>query len=274
MTLFGYNGYYVFFRVLELLGREFDENNPGCVTFSQEYFFGKFAKVGRKAGSSTVRRILEFYVNRDRFIVEYLESKPLDKIKVKCPKFEELADEYTIKLLKQKAGQKSNSVSHQEVEEKEPEKKKVKIEKEKPSVPIFYGCEFFQITQEYHQELVREFPMINLPDLYVRLKNYCVDNPLRYKKNIRGHLKNLRNVLRDWCLRAKPTLPQPQRPFVPMGSPPPAPLPDESERLKNGEKKISELITSLVKEKTVTIPTDNTERRRLLEDQKRELGIE
>ena len=82
---------------------------------------------------------------------------------------------------------------------------KSKEEEEKVPISVFYECEFFKIKTNYHDELVKEFPLINFNDLYARLRNDCHDNPLRYKKNVRGHIKNLRNVLRNWCQREKPT---------------------------------------------------------------------
>jgi hypothetical protein len=69
---------------------------------------------------------------------------------------------------------------------------------------IFYECEFFKIEFKYHEELIKEFPLINFHDLYVRLRNDCLDNSLRYKKNVHGHIKNVRNVVRNWCIREKP----------------------------------------------------------------------
>jgi hypothetical protein len=81
---------------------------------------------------------------------------------------------------------------------------------------IFYECEFFKISNPHHEELLKEFPLINYLDLYKRLRNDCLDNPLRYKRNVRGHVKNLRNVLRNWCQREKAvTLPNP--PEIPEG---------------------------------------------------------
>ncbi len=87
-------------------------------------------------------------------------------------------------------------------EERRGEEKK---EKEKEPPNFVFQCEFFEIDKSYHYELVSEFPAIDFQDLFIRLRNDCKDNPLRYKKNVHGHIKNLRNAIRNWCLRANPS---------------------------------------------------------------------
>ena len=55
MTLFGSDGYVVFFRTLELMSREFDINNPGISTFSVS-FYNKNLRISLKK----LTKILQF----------------------------------------------------------------------------------------------------------------------------------------------------------------------------------------------------------------------
>lgn len=89
------------------------------------------------------------------------------------------------------------------IEEYSIEENRIK-NKNADSNSVFFECEFFKITNPHRDELLNEFPLIDFADLLKRLRNDCIDNPLRYKRNVHGHIKNLRNVLRNWCLREKP----------------------------------------------------------------------
>ncbi len=85
---------------------------------------------------------------------------------------------------------------------------KIGNEKEKKeeglSSEIIFVCDFFEITRSIHEELAQEFSAVDLMDVYIRLRNGCKDGAFKYKTNVYGHIKNLRNTLRNWCLRAKP----------------------------------------------------------------------
>lgn len=100
MNLFGKDGYYVFFRTLEVLSREFDENNPGVSTFSLEYFSKRFHRMNWRS----LAKVLQFFHERGRFLIQYSENKNFKEITIKCIKLKDLTDEYTTKLLKQKSG--------------------------------------------------------------------------------------------------------------------------------------------------------------------------
>lgn len=67
--------------------------------------------------------------------------------------------------------------------------------------PVFYKCEFFVIDQSYHEELQKEFPLIDFMKLFKKLRDKILDEPKRYKRNGRGQLKSLRQTVRNWCER-------------------------------------------------------------------------
>ncbi len=100
MTLFGEKAYYIFFRTLEVLSREFDINNPGTSTFSLQYFYSRFYRCNGR----TLAKVLQFFQDRHRFDIQYSENKNFKEITIKCLKLKDLCDEYTKKLILQKSG--------------------------------------------------------------------------------------------------------------------------------------------------------------------------
>jgi hypothetical protein len=100
ITLFGSDGYYVFFRTLEVMGREFDINSPGENTFSVEFLRKKYRVSWQK-----VVKVLSFFQERERIFLKFLDKNRLPLIWLHCPKLQELTDEYTQKSLKKMSGQ-------------------------------------------------------------------------------------------------------------------------------------------------------------------------
>ena len=94
-ALFKSDGYYVFFRTLEVMSQEFDVNNPGICKFSVPFLKKKFTVSWRK-----VDRILSFYHKRGRIIISFSDEDGLKMITLECPKLGALCDEYTQKKLK------------------------------------------------------------------------------------------------------------------------------------------------------------------------------
>lgn len=100
ITIFGSDGYYVFFRTLEVMGREFDIENPGVNTFSTEFLRKKY-----RVSWGKVVKILSFYQEKGRIFHEFFNDNRLPSIRLNCPKLQELSDEYTQKAIKKMSGQ-------------------------------------------------------------------------------------------------------------------------------------------------------------------------
>jgi len=110
MTKFGEYGYYLFFRILELMAREFDIENPGENIFDFEWFCNRLIMKNSKPycnGTKTQR-----YTHR-KLVINFLETcKKLKRydykiqedgfIWIKCEKLKELTDEYTKRQLAKK----------------------------------------------------------------------------------------------------------------------------------------------------------------------------
>lgn len=106
---FGPRGYYMFFRTLEIMSREFDVHHPGKNTFQFKWLLRRYnCKIG-------VKLLTDFF----RFTSKLGRIKSRlnkDTIHLYCPKLKDLADEYTEKLLR-KVGIESGQKSGQSREE-------------------------------------------------------------------------------------------------------------------------------------------------------------
>ena len=99
VILFGPNGYYVFFRTLEIMSREFDYKNPGQNTFFWGFFRKKFRISARK-----LRENLEFFNKKGRILSQIYKDGNVDMIDLNCPKLRNLSDEHTRKVLGKSSG--------------------------------------------------------------------------------------------------------------------------------------------------------------------------
>ena len=70
INLFGPAGYYVFFRTLEVMSREFDVNAPGKNVFSVKFFRKKLNVSWIKA-----QKILNFYNSKRRILFKIRRFK-------------------------------------------------------------------------------------------------------------------------------------------------------------------------------------------------------
>ncbi len=95
ISIFGTDGYYVFFRTLEIMSREFDPKNPGKNRFSVTFFRKKFRISWRK-----VLKILEYFAEKKRIMYEISNGRKLDYIDLNCPNLKKHCDEFTQRIMK------------------------------------------------------------------------------------------------------------------------------------------------------------------------------
>lgn len=108
VILFGADGYYVFFRTLEVMAREFDYENPGSNTFLWEFYRKKFRISARK-----LRKILDFFNEKQRIYCRIYTQGKVKMVELKCPKLKALCDEHTRKVLSKKSGVSQESVRNE-----------------------------------------------------------------------------------------------------------------------------------------------------------------
>ena len=94
MIEFGSDGYYVFFRTLEIMSREFDVAAPGQNTFYWEFLRKRYRISPRK-----LLKILSFFQQKDRIFFRVYDVEKIRMIQLNCPKLKVLCDEYAQKKL-------------------------------------------------------------------------------------------------------------------------------------------------------------------------------
>jgi len=130
MVKFKSDGYMVFFRTIEVMGREFDVTNPGVNTFSIAFFRKKFTISWQK----TVK-ILQFFDKKGRIKVLFGKEDGLETITLNCPKLLELCDEYTQRALTKLSGQTPDTIGTNSVTEEERDSSGVPSPSSSPTPP-------------------------------------------------------------------------------------------------------------------------------------------
>jgi len=144
MTLFGSDGYVVFFRTLEIMSREFDIKNPGSSTFSISFYRKKFRISWKK-----LSKILKFFEKRKRFFVTFSNGDGLDLITINCPKLKDYCDEYTKKRLAPLSGQTPDKLRSKEIRSKNKIKKEIKKALPPKKLKRKYSANFEDVWNHY-----------------------------------------------------------------------------------------------------------------------------
>ena len=95
VSLFGPTAYYIFFRTLEIMGREFDIENPG-----HNLFLTSFLRRKLRTKWKTFLKVMGFFQERKRFVFEIKGKGKTESIEIYNPKLKGLCDEWTRKALK------------------------------------------------------------------------------------------------------------------------------------------------------------------------------
>ena len=98
VDLFGTDGYYVFYRTLEIMTKKFDPKNPAVCEFSVS-----FLKKSYHISWKKLEKILAFYHKAGRFSFYVTRDAVLPMVTLMCPELKALCDEYTAKVLKKKS---------------------------------------------------------------------------------------------------------------------------------------------------------------------------
>ena len=96
ITRFGYKGYFLFFRTLEIMSDEFSIENPAKNEFDFKWFLDQFP---RNIDKKTLIKFLEFCQDslEKRRIIFSLNSK---NISINFPKLKDLTDDYTSRVIR------------------------------------------------------------------------------------------------------------------------------------------------------------------------------
>ena len=119
MDKFGSDGYWVFFRTLELMRQNHNLKSPGNLDGTWTWFRAKF-----RLYRNSIKRILDFCDEKHKFAVHY-EG---ERVYVKCYNFKEYMDRYTRRLLREKVDTISEKSGHPSVHNVDTHKKRLSID--------------------------------------------------------------------------------------------------------------------------------------------------
>ena len=209
----GNDGYAFWFKLLEILG-----DSIGLFYYCRNPADWEFLLAKTRVNDDTAREILdclaslgaidsEFWGDQVLYSQDFVDSvSDAFKRRTEHLPSRERVSAY-INPVQQEITQ--TFTGKEKVKEKVKEKKK-KEEKNAVSPPTqaqkndyVFSCSYFQVTQDFEEELKVEHPLLHFPDLYRGLKEYIDDNPERYKRNSTGRLVASKRVLRSWCSREK-----------------------------------------------------------------------
>lgn len=188
---FGHTGYYVFYRTLELLGVEFKIDDPDLATFNSRKFYDCFTMVSRTKND----KILSFCERRNKIFSYFFEKQRF----IYCPKFKDLLDIYTQRLLT-----KDGQVCSQTADKKRPSDVDVDIDIDidldnNNSRGIFFKCEYFTVTGK-DKNIFSETYGLNddsLKILLVDMKIWLYSHPNKRYKNYKSFINNWLKKGRD-----------------------------------------------------------------------------
>jgi len=140
---FGFKGYYLFFRTLEIMSTELSVENPAENSFNFHWFLDQFS---RKIDRKTLLNFFDFTSKIGR-IYYTLNGKT---ITIKCPKLKDLTDEYTDKMMKQKSGVNRDSIGSKSGVNPAHRRKKKEIRSKNVSKDTYiYTADFEEFWKEY-----------------------------------------------------------------------------------------------------------------------------
>lgn len=206
---FGPVGYVAFFKILEIYGREFRRiDRNGGLELSKSKLSRNLRMKWKR-----IRLVLGFYQRRKRIFFSETEKRIVFNI----PKFITMASNWTKRESKAptEAPTEAPTAREEEVEKEEEKKKNKEKELEEKecnssqatsspnsiSSNIVFSCSFFEIKEDYIEKLLNEYPGINLEfllRLFSKIEDYVSDRKEKYKRDVRGRLKNPKSVIRNW----------------------------------------------------------------------------
>ena len=189
MDEFGDAGYSVFFIILEIYGREFNQLSDGWLSVSQAFVRRKLRKSWTKA-----EQILNFYQTKNRIYYE-TDGK---QVRIKVPKFSKKASNWV------KREQNKKQALPTEAPTEAPTAREVEVEVEVEeediedtsvsssavlAIPLVDKSEF-SITQKDVDEWQESFPGIDVLLTLKKIRQWNIDHPQNRKtrRGIRAHV--------------------------------------------------------------------------------------
>jgi hypothetical protein len=122
VRLHGHHAYYVFFRTLEIIGREFNPATPGYMRMSFIIFSLKFQSVNRKV----LLRILSTFQKQGRIFSKRFQIDGEEYIHINCPKLRKLLSDNALRKIREYKKKTGSKPGRNRLKEKEKDKDKEK----------------------------------------------------------------------------------------------------------------------------------------------------
>lgn len=156
----GLEGYAMFWLILEDLADNFDPAAPDARIWLN------ISKIRSKTGATFAKILKLFHTlssDFNKFPWQIAITKDQKMIGIYSPKLKELADEYTVKMMRSKVGTKSEVAPEQEVE--------VEVEEEREykdiPYPYVYRGKMLEVGKRDHCVLEKKFPDYHLDRIYI-----------------------------------------------------------------------------------------------------------
>ena len=202
MEEFGIKGYYLFFRTLEIMAREFDPEHPGVLKCKFRWFLNQFP---RQIKSKTVTEFFKTTSKLCRIMASYEDGY----ITLNCPKLKDLCDEYTKKTLKELSGHTPDTnresvgiaSNYNSMSNKKEDKDKEGEVKERVALPLinfsFVTFKWENIGESDIKGWREAYPACNIDLELKRMGEWLKANPHKKKSRYRRFIMNWLNNNQD-----------------------------------------------------------------------------
>ena len=187
--LFGDSGYTIFFKTLEVYGREYNRlNDDGYLDISK-------AKLSRNLRKKwfRIRLVLSYFSKKGRIVFKETEERAI----IKIPKFIELSSNWTKRQHHQPTEATTEVPTESPTAIEVEEEVDIREDKQKPFIfcsVILKDKTYFDITKEKVKEYEITYPNIDVRQELIRLKQWNIDNDAK-RKTRRGFLGHVNKWL-------------------------------------------------------------------------------
>ncbi len=201
----GFEGYYLFFRTIEIMSTEFNIDNPGQNLFNFGWFLDQFS---RKITRKKLVNFLEI-TSKNKRIFYSINGK---SIHLNCPKLKNLTDEYTrqkpYRVIEKVTEKVTQEVTSDVITKVTPKIKdiRLKIKEEdirissvsddknhpKPTSIIFdFDVQFFKnISDQDKERWKKTYPACDIEQELLKITDWLVSNPSKRKANYKRFISN------------------------------------------------------------------------------------
>ena len=201
--LFGDAGYSVFFKILEIYGKEFSHLSDGKLNISCTILRRKLNKSWTK-----VERILNFYQTKKRIFF----TTDGDRVSIEVPKFIKISSNWTVRQLPKSNNEPTEETTEAPTAKEEEEEEEVEEDNIYMSIPLIDKTNY-DLTEKEKKELEFLYPYINIEQGLKDILGWNKSNPTK-RKTRRGFMKHVNTWLRTKNDKNMPKPEEKQKPIL------------------------------------------------------------